>query len=125
MGTSLRSGPIALKAATTGKSTSPMTTQINRPTHARPRCCSNGLHSRRSYQGYRRTRPSNSTALLLQVRFPVFSETFSGGLHGITGVGAVLLAGVAIGNGLSLVIDYLHGGAVKSARIITAAVDGA
>jgi hypothetical protein len=72
-----------------------------------------------------RTSPVLTTKLLLQVRFPVFSETFSGGLHGITGVVAVLLASVAIGNGLSLVIDYLHGGAVKSTRIIAAAVDGA
>jgi hypothetical protein len=55
----------------------------------------------------------------------VFRETFSGGLHGVSGIASVLLASVAIGNGLSLVIDYLHGGAVKSTRIIAASVDGA
>ena len=55
----------------------------------------------------------------------MFCETFSRGLHGVSGVASVLLASVAKGNGLSLVIDYLHGGAVKSTRIIAASVDGA
>jgi hypothetical protein len=55
----------------------------------------------------------------------VFRETFSGGLHGVSGVAPVLLASVAISNGLSLVIDHLHGGAVKSTRIVAASVDGA
>jgi hypothetical protein len=55
----------------------------------------------------------------------VFRETFSGGLHGISGVAPVLLTSVAIGNGFSLVIDHLHRGAVKSTRIIGPSVDGA